>query len=326
MAAVVDHVAMHADHCQVVLGGAMENHMRRLADAVQDLAICGSPVAAIQKCRDPFFLHRTLTSADLPALAVADHYPADGKPWMAKPVCSSGGTGITRTGEDSPARVPATDHVYFQQSIAGPVVGVTFVADSRQCRYLGSAWQIVEPLGQNEFAYHGSIGPVELADSMVESLRDIGESLRQACGLVGWFGVDFVLQDQTPWLLEVNPRYTASMEIHERATGQSLFARHLAGCKNKSSTEGDERKHSGMFGKRYVFNDLKRTLAIDAELHLQLQDSGRGMLPKVTDIPREGTVIQPGQPICTVWSAGDDAESINLELVRKVRYLLIRLS
>ena len=47
---------------------------------------------------------------------------------------------------------------------------------------------------------------------------------RSAFGLAGWFGVDFILRDGIPWPVEINPRYTASVEIHELASGRSLLA------------------------------------------------------------------------------------------------------
>ena len=44
---------------------------------------------------------------------------------------------------------------------------------------------------------------------------------RRAFGLVGLFGVDLILRDGEPWPVEVNPRYTASVEVLELALGTS---------------------------------------------------------------------------------------------------------
>ncbi len=61
-------------------------------------------------------------------------------------------------------------------------------------------------------------------------LESIGNALAMAFGLAGWFGVDFVLRDGIPWPVEVNPRYTASLEIFEIASGQSLLPDHRDAC------------------------------------------------------------------------------------------------
>ena len=50
-------------------------------------------------------------------------------------------------------------------------------------------------------------------------------------GLVGLVGVDVVIDEAGELhVIEVNPRPTASMELFERATGESLAAAHLAAC------------------------------------------------------------------------------------------------
>ena len=69
-------------------------------------------------------------------------------------------------------------------------------------------------------------------------------ALASAFGLVGWFGVDYVLRDGNPWPVEINPRYTASLEIHELASGRSLLAEHRRACEGdaaSSATPGSSR-------------------------------------------------------------------------------------
>ena len=50
-------------------------------------------------------------------------------------------------------------------------------------------------------------------------LDKLGTVLAQAFRLVGLFGVDGVLDAERFWPVEVNPRYTASVEVLEGATG-----------------------------------------------------------------------------------------------------------
>ena len=54
----------------------------------------------------------------------------------------------------------------------------------------------------------------------------LGNILAEQFELMGLFGVDFVLEGERVWSLEVNPRYTASVEIVERFTGVSAIAKH----------------------------------------------------------------------------------------------------
>ena len=62
----------------------------------------------------------------------------------------------------------------------------------------------------------------------------MGKLLAGHYSLVGLFGIDLVIQQQRPWFIELNPRYPASAEILERATGQSLVRLHVDACRGRS--------------------------------------------------------------------------------------------
>ena len=57
------------------------------------------------------------------------------------------------------------------------------------------------------------------AAATLEELRRLAQALTEEFGLVGLNGIDFVLRGPRPVIVEVNPRYSASMELVERATG-----------------------------------------------------------------------------------------------------------
>ncbi len=77
----------------------------------------------------------------------------------------------------------------------------------------------------SEFAYVGSVGPWPVSGSESRRIQALGDTLARAFGLVGLFGVDFVLRDGMPWPVEVNPRYTASVEVLELALGRAAPGR-----------------------------------------------------------------------------------------------------
>ena len=47
----------------------------------------------------------------------------------------------------------------------------------------------------------------------------MADAVTREFGLVGLNGIDFIARDGVPWPIEVNPRYSASMELLERARG-----------------------------------------------------------------------------------------------------------
>src|SRR5262245_62223359 len=56
----------------------------------------------------------------------------------------------------------------------------------------------------------------------------IGRMIGEGCGLLGLFGVDFIHYLDRPWVVEVNPRYPASVEVLELATGVPAIGLHRA--------------------------------------------------------------------------------------------------
>ena len=80
------------------------------------------------------------------------------------------------------------------------------------------------------FAYRGNIGPSLVPAPLMSRLRQLGNVLSSAFRLVGLFGVDYIQHDDEPWLVETNPRYTASVEVFELATHRTLLTEHLRAC------------------------------------------------------------------------------------------------
>ena len=146
-------------------------------------------------------------------------------------------------------------------------------------------------------------------------MKHVGEVVAEACGLRGWFGIDFIVNQNQVWLIEINPRYTASMEILERVSGSSLFPQHLSAFQSGVIDTALEVPQSdgSMLGKQYVFWQQPKPLRITSELQRWLIDfaDSDGF---VTDIPRIDMQIEPTAPLCTVWASAVDLEGVQQRL------------
>ena len=72
-------------------------------------------------------------------------------------------------------------------------------------------------LGSHGFQYAGSIGLLPISEATDKTLMMLGDVLTKQFDLSGLFGIDIILDGDQVWTIEVNPRYTASMEICEAA-------------------------------------------------------------------------------------------------------------
>ena len=118
----------------------------------------------------------------------------------------------------------------------------------------GTTW-----LGASAFTYAGSIGPLPLETSHGNQFEKIGQCLARRFHLRGLFGVDVVIQDDLVWPVEVNPRYTASIEVLERTTSANFLDWHVAACREgKLPDQAPVCSAGKWFGKAICFASGRR--------------------------------------------------------------------
>jgi len=105
----------------------------------------------------------------------------------------------------------------------------------------------------------------------------------------------------------VNPRWTAAVELAERAWETSLFTTHVAACEGRLEAK-QQRPVDGVFGKAVVFAPVDGT-APDTEAWL--------VDPDRADVPHSGSALPRGEPICTVFAHGRDAAQCQAALVER---------
>ncbi len=152
-------------------------------------------------------------------------------------------------------------------------------------------------------------------------------------GLVGVNVVDFIAREGIPYAIEVNPRWSASMELVEQAYGLSVFGAHAAACASGTLPAFDlvrARRGARHVGKAVVF--ARRHVVIgDTRAWLAHQASPALPAPPafptppappalefapIRDVPHPGEEIADGRPVCTVFASGHDATSCHAALVR----------
>jgi predicted ATP-grasp superfamily ATP-dependent carboligase len=132
----------------------------------------------------------------------------------------------------------------------------------------------------------------------------IASALTKAFGLVGLNGIDFVLRAGEPYVLEVNPRYAASMELLERAGRLSVFESHVAACAGAlPSVEGPIQD---VLGKAVLY--ARRDVVVGDSVRWLVRDD-------VRDVPFPGERIARGHAVCTVFARGADSVTCYARLV-----------
>ena len=296
--------------------GALENH----PDLVERLAavrpLWGNGGEILRRVRDPHQVARALAAWDLasPALAKsARGVPRDGT-WLRKPYRSAGGANIAAW-TDAAAQTQLDRRYYLQQRVSGLSCSAIYVAAGGSAVLLGVSeqWAGLEWTGAPEFRYAGSIGPVALDPGQRQSFVRIGQCLAEEFGLVGLFGVDAMLAGDRIWTLEVNPRYTASVEVLERACGLNSVALHVAACREgvlPRATAADD--HNQCAGKVILY--ARRRVVVSEALAAWVEPQLDRTWPTYADVPAAGTPIGLRRPILTVLSSGAAPRQVLSEL------------
>ncbi|MSR59776.1 MAG: ATP-grasp domain-containing protein [Planctomycetaceae bacterium] len=320
--------------------GGLENHPDIIATLMARQQLFGNGPDVLARIRDPWWLAERLRGAKLPALDVVlpDDVPPDpsGR-WLRKPLAGAGGRAICLWNQAASSSSLPDEPYYFQRRAAGHAYSAQFVALPAQTLLLGVTRQLIGLRGVHAapFAWCGAVTPVVLGDEVVEAMSRIGRVLAAEAKLCGVFGCDFIIDGQTPWLTEVNPRYTAAMELVECRLQTSLVRHHVEAClafdpnlvfDSKSQISDLEFDISDtdpgasrppltqsaaagtgpictspdrVLGKIVLFAD-RDLVAADATALLQGRCND-GM-PFVADLPHPGQSIAAGQPVCTLFT------------------------
>ena len=285
--------------------GALENHPRVLEQLCRRRTLLGNAPTVCRGVRDPFRLRQLFRRQRIPCPelrrgAVADT-PGD---WLLKPRAGAGGSGIRRyTGET------VNRGWFLQQYLRGESLAAVFVAGQDWCRLLGVTRQLVglPEFHAGEFGYCGSIGPLEPDAAERARWDNIGAVIAAEFGLRGLFGVDAVRADGEIYPVEVNPRYTASVEALELALDAQALKLHCAACQGGPPPMAAPARRR-LIGKAILFAPQDLIFSAFAPTGFTL-----------ADVPCAGAEIRQGQPLLSIVVTGTDIESISAELKQAAR-------
>jgi predicted ATP-grasp superfamily ATP-dependent carboligase len=284
--------------------GGLENHPTVVARLARGRLLLGNAPESLRRVRDPGRLFPAVAGRGfaVPETILPGGSPPTGGRWLSKPIRGGGGVGIRAwTGQ------PLAAGRMLQAHVEGTPASAAFVADGGRCALLGWTEQLRGPRG---FLYGGNILPLGAPAAVLDEVRRLAEAVTAEFGLRGLNGIDFVLHGDRPVLLEVNPRYCASMELVDRAAGLSVFALHLAAC--RGTLPGPVAVPEGAWGKAIVY----------APRRVAVGDTLAWLERGVRDVPPPDAIVEEGHPICTVLATAADRAACAARLEAEVEAVL----
>jgi predicted ATP-grasp superfamily ATP-dependent carboligase len=169
---------------------------------------------------------------------------------------------------------------------------------------LGITLQLVGG-GGSRFGYRGSVGPIGKPRAVCEILERVGSTLAARFGLRGLFGIDYIDREGMPVPIEVNPRYTASIEVLELTSGTPFLSAHRLAFDPSAGPEVSRSPATEpVLGKRVLF--ARQSLRVPDNPPWEDAPPDPWKIPAVADLPHPGTTFAPGEPVLTVFAPGND--------------------
>ncbi|MEZ6058686.1 MAG: ATP-grasp domain-containing protein [Planctomycetaceae bacterium] len=297
----------------ILYTGGLENHPETLALLEQFGPLLGNRPDVIRQVRDPQRICEAIKAVKMPYLEVLDQDsppPPDGT-WLLKPLRSGGGRGIVVWDERAVDSPTLQEPHYFQQYAQGTPCSAVFIARDTigDVRFVGLTEQLIgeSALNAEPFQWCGNVGPVGLSLPAESGIRRLGNFFKWKFKLKGLFGLDFLVDGDTVWLTEVNPRYPASLEILEFATGQALLADHcdcFEGIISVLQMPHWTPSPEPALAKGVLFAERS------SQVNIKVPISGDGFRtwPRMADVPPAGSHIQRATPLCSLFATGTSTQ------------------
>jgi uncharacterized protein len=294
-------LAADVDADAVVYGGGLENRPDLVEQLGHGRELLGTPPELLAAVRDPWAVAAAARAAgarapetrsidDLPETAAGggEH---DG--WLRKPRRGGGGRGVRGW---AGGRLRATE--ILQRRVRGLSCSAVAIGDGRRAAVLGLTEQLHRAPG---FQWTGNVAPPRLPG---EERAELDGRLRAVCaevaarfGVRGAFGVDAIWDGRQAWVLEVNPRPPAGLELF----GPGSFAAHVRGARGLGLPIADTPPATTC---------ARVKLVLFANHDLRAPDPGWWPAGLVRDIPHAGETIKRGAPVCTLISASAGAPEV----------------
>lgn len=293
-----------------VAGSGFDGRADLLARGAALLPLIGTAPDDVRRVRDPRQFFATLRSHDIGFPAVAFEAPADTAGWLRKDAGGCGGWQVRRAAlpfEHDPG-------LYWQRERRGTPMSATLVGNGRDAVLLGFNQQMVQPLGDRPFVFCGVIGPLPVSDAVAREVTAIARLLAAVFRLRGLGSLDFLLDGESVEVLELNPRPPASLALYPRIGAGGALRAHLRACSHDELPAAPA-PGAGVRGSGIVF--APQGVHVDAPLAARIARSDGAC-----DLPRAGTRVDAGQPLCSLVAEGRDEHAVRTQLAGRREALL----
>ncbi|MGB2833145.1 MAG: ATP-grasp domain-containing protein [Methylotenera sp.] len=259
----------------------------------QRMPVVGNGAAAMRIAKG-FAFFKCLESLKINHPEVLLEFPEDSENWLSKQLGGTGGTHI------QVAKYAGKQADYYQRKIEGTPISLLFVADGNNAQPIGFNQQLIAPTVEMPYRFAGAVSSYVVPEAVQVAFERAVQQLTIHLGLKGLNSLDAIVNAEKVWILELNPRLSATFHLYP-----CLLSVHIQACAGQLVGLP---KMIGASAQLIIYADGSVEIPADFLWPIGVTD-----IPSI--MPEKGKVtIQPHEPICTVHASAETSQ-IAYELV-----------
>ena len=295
----------------IVLGSGFEGAPDLIAAIAARHRLLGASPEAVAVLKDSHRFADLCRRLAVPHPAVTREAVADRDAWLLK---RDGGSGGGHIRQATAGRAPPG--AYFQARVGGSAHALTVLADGRDLAVVGITAQWCDPSPIRPFRYGGAVEQARdatplLAPAVVAAVTEAVRAIVAETGLRGLASADILVNGESWWLTEINPRPGATLDVLDRRA-VPLLAAHVSASLGEIVEPGEVPVDAAAAQICYATTHYAPVPSLDWPDH-------------VRDRPRAGSSVARGAPLCTLVATGRDAEAARAILRARADRLVARL-
>ncbi|MFO0979853.1 MAG: ATP-grasp domain-containing protein [Planctomycetaceae bacterium] len=292
----------------LIWGGGLENEPGVLESIAAQRPVCGVSLDFVRTVREPQELDQLVLGTALRRPRRVSAAPVEAtRRWLRKPYRSGGGLGIEFFEASRCSPPEPVKGTYLEEFIEGLPFSVVVYGDGRgQATVIGSSLLLsgLTELGARGFQYCGNLGPAQMPGAMHRDVSNAVKTLASRTLLGGVIGLDLVAGAEGVFLLEVNPRLTASHWLFESGSSGHLVRLQVGGLGQTSTLGGSSGPSAVQIGVQLILWN-QQTQKVPDLSSLRLSGGFR-----FADVPEPGVLGESGTPMCSLLGTGASAAQL----------------
>ena len=257
-----------------------------------------------KKIKDEFNVPETFMIKDVDeAIEISENKPE--VKYIIKPVKGSGGYDINLLNNDSKIQLNDSENYILQEYIDGINLSSSILAGKDMKKTIMNSRLLTENdfENNNSYIYIGNILPltkesilsnIKNIDEINEEMIETSQNLAYKFNLIGSNGVDYILNENGLYVIEVNPRIQGTFECVEKSLQINMLDAHIKSCLNES-VEIPKAKYYAY--KKIIYSPCRSKYS-------------KINLDNIYDLPHVGTITEKSEPLLTIIDKDADFKKL----------------